>query len=82
MVFFVGCSIEGLLALGAVRAHLGARAPKEAVINGARYSLKVNPSPNNHHIRTLYPVFLGVSESDDDTTVHMVSYSNGQARSE
>lgn len=60
--FFVGCSVEGLLAIGAVRAHVGARAPKEAVINGARYSLKVYRSDNNHHIRTFYPVFLGPAD--------------------
>jgi hypothetical protein len=57
--FFVGCSVEGLLAMGAVRAHVGARAPKETEINGARYSLKVFRSSNNRHIRTFYPVFLG-----------------------
>lgn len=57
--FFVGCSVEGLMALGTVRAHLGARAPKEAVINGARYDLKVFRSENNQHIRTFYPVYLG-----------------------
>ncbi len=57
--FFVGCSIEGLLALGSVRAHLGARAPKEAVINGARYALKLFRSHNNRHVRTFYPQFLG-----------------------
>ncbi|SFB28568.1 lamin tail domain-containing protein [Azotobacter beijerinckii] len=57
--FFVGCSVEGLMAMGAVRAHLGARAPKEAVINGARYDLKVFRSTNNQHIRTFYPMFLG-----------------------
>jgi hypothetical protein len=68
--FFVGCSIEGLLALGSVRAHLGARAPKEAVINGARYNLKVYRSSNNRHVRTFYPVFIGAVESDntEDTT--------------
>ena len=66
--FFVGCSIEGLLALGAVRAHVGARAPKEAVINGARYNLRVYRSSNNRHIRTFYPVFLGeVEEGGDDS---------------
>jgi hypothetical protein len=63
--FFVGCSIEGLLALGAVRAHVGARAPKVAVINGARYNLKIFRSPNNRHIRTFYPVFLGPAETDN-----------------
>ncbi|WP_209018869.1 lamin tail domain-containing protein [Endobacterium cereale] len=57
--FFVGCSVEGLMALGSVRAHLGARAPKEAVINGARYDMKVFRSANNQHIRTFYPVYLG-----------------------
>lgn len=57
--FFVGCSIEGLLAMGTLRAHLGARAPKEAVINGARYALKVFRNANNRHIRTFYPMFLG-----------------------
>ncbi len=57
--FFVGCSVEGLMALGSVRAHLGARAPKEAVINGARYDLRIFRSSNNQHIRTFYPVYLG-----------------------
>lgn len=57
--FFVGCSVEGLMAIGAVRAHLGARAPKEAVINGARYDLKLYRSPDDKNIRTFYPVFLG-----------------------
>ena len=57
--FFVGCSVEGLMAIGAVRAHVGARAPKEAVINGARYDLKVFRSENNQNIRTFYPVYLG-----------------------
>jgi hypothetical protein len=57
--FFVGCSVEGLMALGTVRSHLGARAPKEAIINGARYDLKLFRSQNNQHIRTFYPVYLG-----------------------
>jgi poly(U)-specific endoribonuclease len=62
--FFVGCSVEGLMAIGAVRAHLGARAPKEAVINGARYDLKVFRSDNNQNIRTFYPVYLGPGGDD------------------
>ena len=57
--FFVGCSVEGLLALGSVRAHLGANAPKTAVINGARYQMKLFRSSNNRHVRTFYPVFSG-----------------------
>ena len=60
--FFVGCSVEGLLALGSVRAHVGARAPKQAVINGARYDLKVFRSGNNRHVRTFYPMFRGAAE--------------------
>lgn len=59
--FFVGCSVEGLMALGSVRAHLGARAPKEALINGARYDLKMYRGSNGNSIRTFYPVFLGSS---------------------
>lgn len=57
--FFVGCSVEGLLAMGTVRAHVAARAPKEALINGARYDLKVFRSPDDQHVRTFYPMFLG-----------------------
>jgi poly(U)-specific endoribonuclease len=64
--FFVGCSVEGLLALGSVRAHLGARAPKEAIINGARSNLKVFHSPNNRHIRTFYPVFMGAVDTGNN----------------
>ncbi len=60
--FFVGCSVEGLLALGSVRAHLGAQAPKEAVINGAKYKLKVFRNQDNRHIRTFYPVFTGAAD--------------------
>ncbi|MFM2421137.1 MAG: hypothetical protein RL385_5860 [Pseudomonadota bacterium] len=60
--FFVGCSVEGLMALGAVRAHRGARAPKEALINGARYDLKLYlDEANQRFIRTFYPMFLGAS---------------------
>ncbi|MDR6816649.1 hypothetical protein J2X76_001822 [Neorhizobium sp. 2083] len=60
--FFVGCSVEGLMAIGSVRAHLGARAPKEAAINGGRYDLKVFRSANDQNIRTFYPVYLGPAE--------------------
>jgi len=66
--FFVGCSVEGLMALGAVRAHMGARAPKEAVINGARYDLQMYRSSNNQNIRTFYPVFLGPAGQQPITT--------------
>lgn len=59
--FFVGCSIEGLMAIGTVRAHIGARAPKDAVINGARYELSVARSDDNKNLRTFFPKFLGAA---------------------
>lgn len=70
--FFVGCSVEGLMALGTVRAHIGARAPKTAVIEGARYDMKLYLSPNNLHIRTFYPIFQGAADpvsGSDETDV-------------
>lgn len=57
--FFVGCSVEGLMAMGTVRAHIGAEAPQTAVIEGARYELRMHLSPNRSHIRTFFPVFKG-----------------------
>lgn len=63
--FFVGCSVEGLMALGTVRAHKGVRAPKIAVIEGARYDMKMFHSPNGQHIRTFYPIFLGPADIVD-----------------
>lgn len=59
--FWVGCSIEGLMALGTVRFLPQARAPKEALINGAKYALKVFRSPDNQSMRTFYPQFLGLT---------------------
>ncbi|MDJ0857007.1 MAG: lamin tail domain-containing protein [Desulfobacterales bacterium] len=63
--FFVGCSVEGLMALGTVRAHKGVRAPRVAVIEGARYDMKLYHSPNGQHIRTFYPVFQGAADPAD-----------------
>lgn len=78
--FFVGCSVEGLLALGTVRAHLGVREPKEAVINGARYCVKVFRSTNNRHVRTFYPMFLGPAESEDGGNGDDIIVSTGRIR--
>lgn len=67
--FFVGCSLEGLLAMGTVRGHLGINAPNHAIINGAEYNLKLYHSDNRQHIRTFYPVFLrgvGTVDSKED----------------
>ena len=57
--FFVGCSVEGLMALGTVRAHVGAGAPSSAVIEGARYDMKLFHDGSRRHIRTFYPIFKG-----------------------
>ncbi|MDJ0617616.1 MAG: hypothetical protein QNJ63_12875 [Calothrix sp. MO_192.B10] len=67
--FWVGCSIEGLMALGTVRCLRQARAPKEGIINNAKYDLKVFRSPNNQSMRTFYPVFLELVESANGTVV-------------
>ncbi len=63
--FFVGCSVEGLMALGTVRAHKGVHAPRVAVIEGARYDMKLYHSPNGQHIRTFYPIFQGAADPAD-----------------
>ena len=63
--FFVGCSVEGLMALGTVRAHKGVRAPRVAVIEGARYDMKLYHSQNGQHIRTFYPIFQGAADPAD-----------------
>lgn len=57
--FWIGPSIEGLLALGTVRFLPEAMAPKQAVINGATYKLPMFRSPNDRHLRTFYPEFVG-----------------------
>ncbi len=46
------------MALGTVRCYIEARAPKETVINNAKYALKVYRSPDNRSMRTFYPEFL------------------------
>lgn len=63
--FFVGCSVEGLIALGTVRAHKGIRAPRTAIIEGARYDMKAFYSPDGQHIRTFYPIFKGPADPAD-----------------
>jgi hypothetical protein len=65
--FWVGCSIEGLMALGTVRCLIEARAPKEAIINKAEYALEVRRSPNRRSMRTFYPRFLRLVNPPDDT---------------
>jgi hypothetical protein len=65
--FFVGCSPEGLMALGTVRAHVAANAPKQAIINGARYELAMFLSDDKKNLRTFYPMFKGQAGAVPDT---------------
>jgi poly(U)-specific endoribonuclease len=57
--FWVGCSIEGLMALGLVRFFERGRI--EATINGARYEVELHRSPDGQSIRTFFPRFLGLA---------------------
>ena len=66
--FWVGCSIEGLLALGTVAFVREANAPRQAVINGARYGIACFNSQDGKSLRTFYPKFMGMEQSDGTTT--------------
>jgi poly(U)-specific endoribonuclease len=57
--FWVGCSIEGLMALGLVRFFEHGRI--EATINGARYRIELYRSPDRRSLRTFFPRFLGLT---------------------
>jgi poly(U)-specific endoribonuclease len=53
--FWVGPSVEGLMAIGTVRFLEQAFAPKKATINDVTYNLILFRSPNDKHLRTFYP---------------------------
>jgi hypothetical protein len=57
-VFWVGPSVEGLMAIATVRFLPEALAPKQATINGAVYQLKLFRSLDERHLRTFYPEFV------------------------
>jgi poly(U)-specific endoribonuclease len=57
--FWVGCSVEGLMALGTTRFF--ERGPVEAVINGARYQIDLHRSEDGRSLRTTFPRFLGLA---------------------
>jgi poly(U)-specific endoribonuclease len=57
--FWVGCSIEGLMALGTVRFFECGRG--ETTINGARYQIELYRSPDGRSLRTFFPRFLGLA---------------------
>lgn len=53
--FWVGPSVEGLMAIGTVRFLEQAFAPKQATINDVTYNLVLFRSPNDKHLRTFFP---------------------------
>jgi hypothetical protein len=57
--FFVGCSVEGLLALGLVRFF--ERGEVETVINRARLRIDLHRSPDRQSLRSYFPRFLGLA---------------------
>jgi hypothetical protein len=57
--FWIGCSIEGLMALGLVRFFERGRV--ETVINRARYQIDLHRSPDGRSLRTYFPRFLGLA---------------------
>lgn len=58
--FWVGGSVEGLMALGTVRCLAEASAPRRAVINNVQYDLPMYRSPNDRNLRTFYPEFVSM----------------------
>ena len=56
--FWVGCSVEGLMALGLVRFFDRGRI--EATINRGRYLVDLHRSPDGRSVRTFFPRFLGL----------------------
>ncbi len=57
--FWVGCSIEGLMALGTLRFF--ERGPVTATINRGRYQLDLYRSPDNQSLRTFFPELIGLA---------------------
>ena len=57
--FWVGCSVEGLMALGVLRFFGHGR--NDVIINGARYVIDLYKSPDRQSIRSYFPVFKGLA---------------------
>lgn len=57
--FWVGCSVEGLMALGVMRFFERGRG--ETVINRARYQIDLYKSPDRQSIRSFFPIFKGIA---------------------
>lgn len=58
--FFNGCSIEGLLAIGTLR--FTKYGPEEAIINGAKYNLKMHS--HYRQMITYYPEFIEIVDKN------------------
>jgi len=64
--FNVGCSPEGLIALGMV-AFYDPRGGKQTVINGAKYEMTLfKGGVDNGNINTFFPKFLGLADEAPD----------------
>jgi len=66
--FWVGCSPEGLMALGMARWKEG-DGRTEAVINGALYTLAMYLDNSNQYINTFYPIFERITRPISSPTV-------------
>jgi hypothetical protein len=64
--FFVGCSIEGLMALITARFVPDARSPKQATINSGLYNLPLYRSPSGRELRTCFPEFVRCTSGDGE----------------
>lgn len=56
--FWVGPSVEGIMALGTIRFTPQAFTSKEAIINNVKYKLELHRSLDNKHLRTFFPKFI------------------------
>lgn len=57
--FFVGCSIEGLMALGTVSFFQADDRPEPFTLGDGEYQMDLYKSPDGQSLRTFYPVYRG-----------------------